>query len=233
MRNNFSSYFFRQRKKRKWDSRFCWITGGKDYVIFRGPAHRFVSMKEEMTSVLFDEKRKSTMHNSTDESQARRVSAKSAGIANFPNKTLVFTSVLGGDRKNVDGCTRVARVLSSSFRPSLLSWFPLLRRIKKKDCWFVSSIILSRKKKCSSREKKKEERIWKRNRRAELSEESSKKEEEEINDDSRSTTSFFNFQNNFETTTIHPLPTTANTTPTKTHRTIAPKEPFTSLYVEA
>lgn len=232
MRNNFSSYFFRQRKKRKWDSRFCWITGGKDYVIFRGPAHRFVSMKEEMTSVLFDEKRKSTMHNSTDESQARRVSAKSAGIANFPNKTLVFTSVLGGDRKNVDGCTRVARVLSS-FRPSLLSWFPLLRRIKKKDCWFVSSIILSRKKKCSSREKKKEERIWKRNRRAELSEESSKKEEEEINDDSRSTTSFFNFQNNFETTTIHPLPTTANTTPTKTHRTIAPKEPFTSLYVEA
>lgn len=25
----------------------------------------------------------------------------------------------------------------------------------------------------------------------------------------------------------------ANTTPTKTHRTIAPKEPFTSLYVEA
>lgn len=71
------------------------------------------------------------MHNSTDESQARRVSAKSEpGSGTFQTKHSCLR-LFGGDRKNVDGRTRVARALSP-FQ------FPLLRQIEtEKNCKIV------------------------------------------------------------------------------------------------
>lgn len=81
-------------------------------------------MKEEEFYLM---KRKSTMHNSTDESQTRRVSAKRAGIANFPNKTLVFTSLW--ERSEKRRWTHASpHVFSHLFNSP--SRFPLLRQIE-------------------------------------------------------------------------------------------------------
>lgn len=194
--------------------------GGNDYVIFElsqssNSSHVFPCLMKEEISVLFDE-----IHDAQFDgwiTGSTEFSAKSAGIANFPNKTLVFTSLWGRSEKRRWSRTRVARVLSS-FQFSL----PLLRRIEAKKPIVRLSYSPER-------------RIYSKRHTIE------KEEEEEggkINDESKSTTSFFNSQNNLEpllpkTPSIH---CQANTTPTKkpptNSQTIAPKNPlevFTSV----
>lgn len=158
---------------------------------------------------------------------------KAPGSRTFQTKHSCLR-LFGGDRKNVDGCTRVARVLSS-FRP-LPPSIPSSssdQRKRKKDCWFVSSIQFSRKKNCSSREKKKKKKEFGK----EIEEPNYRKKvpKRRRRDKRRLEKHNFIFQLPKQLRIHYPSIhcQQANTTPTKTHRTIAPKEPFTSLYVEA
>lgn len=105
---------------------------------------------------------------------------------------------------------RESHVFSHLFDLSLLR-FPLLRRIKGNGKKIVDSYrrynFLERRTVRHARKKKKKRKNLEKKSKSRTIGRKFQKEEEEINDDSRSTTSFFNFQNNFEST-IHP--STAN-----------------------
>lgn len=99
--------------------------GGNDYVIFGLLQSSRTQIRHTFSRVWWKKKypfylMKSTMHNSTDESQARRsFPRKAPGSRTFQTKHSCLR-LFGADRKNVDGVARESHVFSHLFNsPSL------------------------------------------------------------------------------------------------------------------
>lgn len=166
-------------------------------------------------------KRKSTMHNSTDESQARRsFPRKAPGSRTFQTKHSCLR-LFGADRKNVDGVARESHVFSHLFNSPSLFFVGSKRKnlvivrlsysLERRNIFENVTRIFDRKRRRRRRRRKDKRRVQKHN-------------------------LIFQLPKQLGTTTtensIHPLPSKHHSNKKTTHEfpNDRTKEPFRSLY---